>query len=111
MWPQGQSDVVMTQCFSLAAQCHERVCASCHQTCGSHREHVHCRWRQCFSDQHLLASVLSYKGLENETFCNATLTNSDSGDPQRPHSFMESELSIARYTPWLQPWLMLDLFM
>ena len=64
---------------------------------------MRCRWRQCFSDQHLLASVLSYKGLENETFCNATLTNSDSGDTQHPHSFGESELSVARYTLWLQP--------
>ena len=72
---------------------------------------MRCRWRQCFSDQHLLASVLSYKGLENETFCNATLTNSDSGGAQHPHSFEESELSIARYTLWLQPFLMLNLVM
>ena len=101
----------MIQCFSLPAQHRERVCAPCHESCGSHHERVPCRWRQCFSDQHLLASVLSYKDLENETFCNATLTNSDSGDPQRPHSFNESELSIARCTLLLQASRMLDLAM
>jgi hypothetical protein len=51
------------------------------------------RWRRCFSDQHYFPSLLSYKGLENETECNATLTNPLSPDPLHPHIFSEEEVS------------------
>ncbi len=44
------------------------------------------RWRECFSDQHYFATVLSFKGLENETFCHASIINSG-GDASKPRMF------------------------
>ncbi|CAL8469014.1 g8555 [Coccomyxa elongata] len=44
------------------------------------------RWRECFSDQHYFATVLSFKGLENETFCHASVINSG-GDASQPRMF------------------------
>ena len=55
-----------------------------------------CRWRHCFSDQHMFASILSYKGFENETNCKSTVTNPGSGDPQRPHNFDANEVTYQR---------------
>lgn len=44
------------------------------------------RWRECFSEQHYFATLLSFKGFENETACDASLTNSG-GDDTKPHMF------------------------
>ena len=44
------------------------------------------RWRECFSAQHYFATLLSFRGLENETACDASLTNSG-GDDAKPHMF------------------------
>lgn len=41
------------------------------------------RWRECFSDQHYFATLLSFKGYENQTACNALLTHS-STDTNQP---------------------------
>lgn len=45
-----------------------------------------CRWRECYSDQHYFATVLSVKGLENETFCHASVINSGVDAP-KPRMF------------------------
>ena len=60
-----------------------------------------CSWRHCFSDQHYFASLLSLKGFEPETACNATLTNIYSLDGHHVHSFSVAELSYDRCAlPW-----------
>ncbi len=86
------------------------TCSSSCAWCSSSLQHVRpasvstlptdtvwlCRWRRCFSDQHLFASVLSYKGMENETACDSAITNSGSGDSQRPHDFEVTEVTYQR---------------
>ena len=54
------------------------------------------RWRTCFSDQHLFASILSYKALENETSCDSAVSNPGSEDSQRPHDFEQAEVTYQR---------------
>ncbi|EIE20983.1 hypothetical protein COCSUDRAFT_43360 [Coccomyxa subellipsoidea C-169] len=47
-------------------------------------------WRECFSEQHYFATLLSFKGFENETACGASLTNSGVDDTKSQMIPLES---------------------
>lgn len=56
-------------------------------------------WRHCFSDQHYFASLLSLKGFESETACNATLSNSVSHYAHHAYGFSVAEVSYDKCVP------------